>query len=300
MAARFRRRTPRATNRARPRLSSRQQRGGGATHGEQGSRRLRGGGDRRLDRARAGDRRGGGGARRRGRRRQLRLQHRPRPRRPRAGSRRMAPRPSSCRATSPATTDCQRIAAAAAAVRPHRRALQQRRPDHLRRTTPTWTRSSAEDFARIYAVNVIGPFQMIRAARAPARGRAAAGRGGQHRLDRRRHRHRLVGALRRLQGRADHHDAVAGPRAGAEDPRQRDLPRLHRHALVRARPAGARRSTGCAKARRPRRRCSSPPSRRTSPAAALFFASPAARHITGETLLVDAGSHLGRASLAMR
>jgi enoyl-[acyl-carrier-protein] reductase (NADH) len=33
---------------------------------------------------------------------------------------------------------------------------------------------------------------------------------------------------------------------------------------------------------------------------ALFFASPAARHITGETLLVDAGSHLGRASLAMR
>ena len=34
--------------------------------------------------------------------------------------------------------------------------------------------------------------------------------------------------------------------------------------------------------------------------AALFFASPSARHITGETLLVDAGSHLGRASLAMR
>ena len=33
---------------------------------------------------------------------------------------------------------------------------------------------------------------------------------------------------------------------------------------------------------------------------ALFFASPAARHITGETLLVDAGSHLGAASLAMR
>jgi NAD(P)-dependent dehydrogenase (short-subunit alcohol dehydrogenase family) len=34
--------------------------------------------------------------------------------------------------------------------------------------------------------------------------------------------------------------------------------------------------------------------------AAIFFASPAARHITGETLLVDAGSHLGRASLSMR
>ncbi|MGH6993040.1 MAG: SDR family NAD(P)-dependent oxidoreductase, partial [Caulobacteraceae bacterium] len=34
--------------------------------------------------------------------------------------------------------------------------------------------------------------------------------------------------------------------------------------------------------------------------AAVFLASPAARHITGETLIVDAGSHLGAAPLAMR
>jgi NAD(P)-dependent dehydrogenase (short-subunit alcohol dehydrogenase family) len=34
--------------------------------------------------------------------------------------------------------------------------------------------------------------------------------------------------------------------------------------------------------------------------AAVFFASPAARHITGETLLVDAGMHLGYAPLGMR
>jgi 3-oxoacyl-[acyl-carrier protein] reductase len=34
--------------------------------------------------------------------------------------------------------------------------------------------------------------------------------------------------------------------------------------------------------------------------AAVFLASPAARHITGETLLVDAGAHLGFAPLAMR
>ncbi len=34
--------------------------------------------------------------------------------------------------------------------------------------------------------------------------------------------------------------------------------------------------------------------------AAVFLASPASRHVTGETLLVDAGLHLGGASLAMR
>ena len=34
--------------------------------------------------------------------------------------------------------------------------------------------------------------------------------------------------------------------------------------------------------------------------AAVFFASPAARHITGETLMIDAGMHLGYAPLAMR
>ncbi|HEX5378213.1 MAG TPA: SDR family oxidoreductase [Phenylobacterium sp.] len=35
-------------------------------------------------------------------------------------------------------------------------------------------------------------------------------------------------------------------------------------------------------------------------AAAVFLASTASRHVTGETLLVDAGSHLGFAPLAMR
>jgi enoyl-[acyl-carrier-protein] reductase (NADH) len=34
--------------------------------------------------------------------------------------------------------------------------------------------------------------------------------------------------------------------------------------------------------------------------AAIFLASPAARHITGETLMVDAGLHLGYAPMGMR
>lgn len=34
--------------------------------------------------------------------------------------------------------------------------------------------------------------------------------------------------------------------------------------------------------------------------AAVFLASPASRHITGETLMADAGLHLGYAPLAMR
>jgi 3-oxoacyl-[acyl-carrier protein] reductase len=34
--------------------------------------------------------------------------------------------------------------------------------------------------------------------------------------------------------------------------------------------------------------------------AALFFLSDASRHVTGETLLVDAGLHLGYATLSQR
>ena len=58
--------------------------------------------------------------------------------------------------------------------------------------------------------------------------------------------------------------------------------------------------TACARARPPRRRCRLASKPEDIAGAAVFFASPAARHITGETLLVDAGSHLGRASLGMR
>jgi NAD(P)-dependent dehydrogenase (short-subunit alcohol dehydrogenase family) len=74
-----------------------------------------------------------------------------------------------------------------------------------------WTRLSAEDFTSIYAVNVIGPFQMIRAC-AKALKDSGAGAvvnvssiagGGR----------RFVGRLCRVEGCAQHHDLVAGARA---------------------------------------------------------------------------------------
>ena len=60
------------------------------------------------------------------------------------------------------------------ALRPARCALQQRRNDQARPATPTSTALSKEDFLRIYAVNAVGPYQMIRACRPPAESRAAA------------------------------------------------------------------------------------------------------------------------------
>ena len=95
---------------------------------------------------------------------------------------------------------------------------------------------SAEDFQRLFGVNTIGPFQMVRAARslleagARASGRASAvvnvssvaGISGR----------RLVGRLCRQQGRAQHHHLFAGARAGAADPRQHRVSRLYRHAVV--------------------------------------------------------------------
>ena len=49
-----------------------------------------------------------------------------------------------------------------------------------------------------------------------------------------------------------------------------------------------------------RRRSRPPPAAEDIAGAAVFLASPAARHITGETLLVDAGSHLNFSPLVAR
>ena len=213
-----------------------------------------------------GDRRGRGRARRGGHRHQLRPQSGRRRGDRCAASRRMAPRRCHRAGRRRQRRGLQEDRRGSRAVRPHRRALQQRRPDHLRGPRRHGRGERRELRAHLRGERDRPVPDDPRRALA-AGGRAAAGRGRQHRLDRWRHRHRLVGALCRLERRADHHDAVAGPGAGAQDPRQRALPRLHRHALVRAWPAGRRGRTACARTRPARRRCSSPPSRRTSPAA---------------------------------
>jgi NAD(P)-dependent dehydrogenase (short-subunit alcohol dehydrogenase family) len=158
---------------------------------------------------------------------------------------------------------------------------------------------SAEDFARIYAVNVVGPFQMVRACRtllqaAPLPGAVvntasiagvtgigssvpyAASKGALVTM--------TLSLARALAPKI---------RVNAICPGYIDTPWFERG--VGAEAAGRLREG--AAARTPLQAASKP---EDIAGAAIFFASPAARHITGETLLVDAGSHLGAASLSMR
>jgi 3-oxoacyl-[acyl-carrier protein] reductase len=158
---------------------------------------------------------------------------------------------------------------------------------------------SADDFTRIYSVNVIGPFQMVRAARAlleagPRAGAVvntasiagvtgigssvpyAASKGALVTM--------TLSLARALAPKI---------RVNAICPGYIDTPWFGRGmppAVVDRLRQNAAESTPLQAASKPE----------DIAGAAIFFASPAAHHITGETLLVDAGSHLGRASLAMR
>jgi 3-oxoacyl-[acyl-carrier protein] reductase len=158
---------------------------------------------------------------------------------------------------------------------------------------------SAEEFARIYGVNVVGPFQMVRACRAlleaaPQPGAVvntssiagvtgigssvpyAASKGALITM--------TLSLARALAPKI---------RVNVICPGYIDTPWFERG--VGAEAAGRLRQNAAAST--PLQLASKP---EDIAGAAIFFASPAARHITGETLLVDAGSHLGRASLAMR
>ena len=158
---------------------------------------------------------------------------------------------------------------------------------------------SADDFQRLYAVNVIGPFQMVRAARALLEAAAQPG---------------AVVNTSSIAG-------VAG--IGSSVPYAASKGALNTMTLSLARAlapkirvnavcpgfidtpwfgkgigeAGADRVRANAAANSPLKVASSADD---IAAAAVFLASRASRHVTGETLLVDAGSHLGFAPLVAR
>ncbi|HWA62400.1 MAG TPA: SDR family NAD(P)-dependent oxidoreductase [Caulobacteraceae bacterium] len=158
---------------------------------------------------------------------------------------------------------------------------------------------SAEDFLRLYGVNVVGAFQMIRAARslleaAPAPGAVvntasiagvvgigssvpyAASKGAMITM--------TISLARALAPKIRVNAICPGFIDTPWFGRGMDAERL------------ARMREGVA---------ASTPLKVASTAEdiagpAVFLASPAARHITGETLLADAGTHLGFAAMGMR
>ncbi len=158
---------------------------------------------------------------------------------------------------------------------------------------------SGEDFLRIYSVNVVGAYQMVRAARglleaAPSPGAVvntssvagvlgvgssvpyAASKGALITM--------TISLARALAPRIRVNAICPGfidtPWFGRGMPPER-LERMREGAAARSPLKVASTAEDIA-------------------GAAVFLASPAARHITGETLMVDAGVHLGYAPLGMR
>jgi NAD(P)-dependent dehydrogenase (short-subunit alcohol dehydrogenase family) len=155
-----------------------------------------------------------------------------------------------------------------------------------------------EDFERIFSVNVVGPFQMIRAARPllEASERAAVlmvssiagvtGIGSSVAYA------ASKGALNTMTLSLAR---VLGPkiRVNAICPGFIDTP-WHEKGMT---PEVVDRMREGVKAMTPLKAASTA---EDIADAGLFFLSDASRHVTGETLLVDAGTHLGFASLSLR
>jgi NAD(P)-dependent dehydrogenase (short-subunit alcohol dehydrogenase family) len=157
----------------------------------------------------------------------------------------------------------------------------------------------AADFQRIYAVNVVGPYQMIRAARAllesaPQPGAVvntasiAGVMGNGSSIPYAASKGALITMTLSLAR------ALAPKiRVNVVCPGYIDTPWFERGLGAEA--AARLRQTAGQGA--PLKVASKP---EDIAGGAVFLASPAARHITGETLLVDAGSHLGAATMGMR
>jgi 3-oxoacyl-[acyl-carrier protein] reductase len=158
---------------------------------------------------------------------------------------------------------------------------------------------NADDFQRLYAVNVIGAFQMIRAAR-PLLEKATGVAGVVNTSS--------IAAVMGI-GSSVPYAASKGAlttmtlslaralapkiRVNAVCPGFIDTPWFGRSVGEQ----GVERMRQAVAERTPLKVASTA---EDIAGAAVFLASSAARHITGETLIVDAGSHLGQASLAMR
>jgi NAD(P)-dependent dehydrogenase (short-subunit alcohol dehydrogenase family) len=194
--------------------------------------------------------------------------------------------------------DCRKIAAAAEAFG---------RIDALFNNAGTTTfaahgdmdKVSAEDFLRLYGVNVVGAFQMVRACRvlleagerpgavvntASIAGVTGIGSSVPYAASK--------GALNTMTlslARA----LAPKIRVNAVCPGFIDTPWFGKGLGE----AAAERVRANAAANTPLKAASTP---EDIAAATVFLASPASRHVTGETLLVDAGSHLGFAALVAR
>ena len=158
---------------------------------------------------------------------------------------------------------------------------------------------SAEDFARLYGVNVIGAFQMIRAARSLLEAAPQAGAVVNTAS--------VAGVLG--IGSSVPYAASKGALITMTLSLARALaPKIRVNAVCPGFIDTPWFGKGVDAASLERMRAgvaASMPLKAASTAediagAAVFLASPAARHITGETLLADAGLHLGYAPLAMR
>jgi NAD(P)-dependent dehydrogenase (short-subunit alcohol dehydrogenase family) len=158
---------------------------------------------------------------------------------------------------------------------------------------------SAADFLRIYGVNVVGPFQMVRAARALLESAPQPGAVVNT---------ASIAAVTGI-GSSVPYAASKGAMVTLTLSLARALaPRIRVNAICPGFIDTPWFSRGNSADRLERMRqgvAASTPLKVASTAedlagAAVFFASPAARHVTGETLIADAGMHLGGAATTRR